>query len=1309
MPFELSVLDIDNWANTLPARSQLPRLLRRLALSHAEVERVEFAADEDTQIGGFDGVVVYSGTHPYLPMGHSVWELGVTSAVKGKADSDFEKRSYDKPAKATKGKGQKKPQAAPAPSIDRSQATFVFVTPRRWGANTSWADTQRKLGIWKDVRALNAGDLVTWLEQSPGVAVWFAGLIGKRPPGVLDAEVAWAEYAQMTRPATSPALVLGGRQQERERLLKFLSGPSDALGVQAESQDEAVAFLMACIQDAGDTERDTLLGRTVLVSTPDAFHTLVASPTPLVLVPTFSGLAGVTAATTAGHHVLVPHGRSEKVGGEAVKLPRPGRQAVQEALDGMGVPEGRRAQLGRLGRRSLLALRRALAAAREFETPVWADPAQGFPVPVLLAGMWHDESEGDQQVISRLGTVEYTALARTLNGWAVRSDPPLRRTGAAWMVSAPEDAWPLIKQLLLPQDITTFEELARTVLSEPDPSVTLPPDEQVVQRGFGTPRIYSDVLRDGLAGTLALLGTYSVDPDVNDLRLRSMVTRVVTALLGPPATWGAWATLARWLPLLAEASPEGFLDAAEQQTAEPDVQLANLIQDTGHTVFFHSPHSHLLWALEGLAWHPPYLPRVARVLFALARHDLPSPDTLNRPIRSLQLLLDGMMPSTTVPVSQRLAVLESLKSLDSALYTQLLQSLLPTDGGVKFGPVTPKYRDWVPDHFPMATNDEYAEFQEGIVAQLLRAGRDRLELLTFLLERARSLTAAQRAATLQAIREYTDSPITESETTASLREALRGVLRDETERQQRALTPEVRAELQAAVNAGDATDEQRFTLLADLRRAFQAFTAQELTDVRTLLTDLEPQDIVDQSAWLFKVNPAVPGVSRSDFAAYWNEVEQQRREAVRQVWTAKLAEGVEELTRRACEAIHVGKALAETGVVSWDEETTLLRRTLAHDTAALANLGWGYLLARSSNDPTWLERVQRELVPTWTSTQQATFFLAQPANPDTWTAVQTAGAEVQERYWDKVPVWALPADSFEQAVQGLLSRGRSFAALHFIAQHGRGGSAVPAEMVVDALEQVVKVKPTDHRNDVQGMPYMLTRLFGELTPTGAVSLARLAELEWFLWDCLPFSDHAPRSLSQQLVEDPEFFVQLVTLVYLADNESRERSALIQAQLENARRAREVLRRWKGVPGRGVGGTFDELQWQDWVVRVRALAAQRGYTHALEIEMAEVIARAARSSDGTWPHPAVCETIEQFASERLDRLIGIAVQNGRGIVTKAAYEGGQQEKALAQTFKNQTDPLQIQFPRTARILNQLAEVYLDESQDEDNRASFEQDL
>ena len=124
--------DIKIWANRRDAQDQIPRLLRRLI--HAtctQVDRIGFPSDESVQSGGYDGVVVIGIENAFLPDACSVWEFGATINVKGKADSDYEKRSND------------------PLNIDRSNTTFIFVTPRIWGNKNEWAAAKCAEKVWR--------------------------------------------------------------------------------------------------------------------------------------------------------------------------------------------------------------------------------------------------------------------------------------------------------------------------------------------------------------------------------------------------------------------------------------------------------------------------------------------------------------------------------------------------------------------------------------------------------------------------------------------------------------------------------------------------------------------------------------------------------------------------------------------------------------------------------------------------------------------------------------------------------------------------------------------------------------------------------------------------------------------------------------------------------------------------------------------------------------------------------------------------------------------------------------------------------
>ena len=151
---------------------------------------------------GWDGLLVTAEGNAWAPYGDSAWEFSTEENAGSKATADYKKRT-------------KNPQG-----IDRLNATFVFVTPRKWNGKKKWAAERSKEGDWSDVRALNSDDLAAWLGQAPAVAHWFARLIGKLPAtGFIPLDEWWENWSTIANPHISSELVIAGRQDHVERWL----------------------------------------------------------------------------------------------------------------------------------------------------------------------------------------------------------------------------------------------------------------------------------------------------------------------------------------------------------------------------------------------------------------------------------------------------------------------------------------------------------------------------------------------------------------------------------------------------------------------------------------------------------------------------------------------------------------------------------------------------------------------------------------------------------------------------------------------------------------------------------------------------------------------------------------------------------------------------------------------------------------------------------------------------------------------------------------------------------------------------------
>ncbi len=135
--------------------------------------------------------------------------------------------------------------------------------------------------------------------------------------------------------------------------------------------------------------------------------------------------------------------------------------------------------------------------------------------------------------------------------------------------------------------------------ASPIRSFDLPTDERYIANILGKSLPNSGLLREGLADTLALIGSTSDSVTFADATSgQERADRIVRRLLGKANTdWRVWASVSYYLPLLAEAAPNAFLDAVEHGLSGESPLVLNLFSE-GKNIFSSPAHTGLLWALR---------------------------------------------------------------------------------------------------------------------------------------------------------------------------------------------------------------------------------------------------------------------------------------------------------------------------------------------------------------------------------------------------------------------------------------------------------------------------------------------------------------------------------------------------------------------------------------------------------------------------------------------------------------------------------------------------------------------------------------
>ena len=92
----ITALDLENWAQTKAAESELPRLIARLILATCpDLTAIYMPGGELSTIPGYDGTVDCITGNAFVPSGESVWEVSVRKDVQTKANEDYTLRTND--------------------------------------------------------------------------------------------------------------------------------------------------------------------------------------------------------------------------------------------------------------------------------------------------------------------------------------------------------------------------------------------------------------------------------------------------------------------------------------------------------------------------------------------------------------------------------------------------------------------------------------------------------------------------------------------------------------------------------------------------------------------------------------------------------------------------------------------------------------------------------------------------------------------------------------------------------------------------------------------------------------------------------------------------------------------------------------------------------------------------------------------------------------------------------------------------------------------------------------------------------------
>ena len=1263
----ISESELENWVDSHPDKA--PGLVADLIYwlifaSCPNPLKMRFPMSDSIWQHGPDGVLhVESEFEPFVAEGRSLWQFGSGRDAKQKATEDYDRLTRK------------------VPENKRKQSTFVFVTPRSalrvwrytWEKDdqAAWIEERKRKDDWKDVRIIDATILVSWVSKFPAVGSWLASiLLPDTSNNIQTLKQHWEDISTLKpSPSLKPDIFLINQEEACHELGKILNGITTHLTLITRFPDQVINTVCAYAASLELNHRIKVYGRSLIVSDPDAWNSIceqfprggfVLIADPVLDMSGHWGSAAIQKAINSGHAVIfnAPPGGQNVPNSIVLKSPQ-GHQ-IEEALLNSGYPEQQARILSYRCDRNLSFLLRLLRGHTVNSTLI--EISSHTPLHLaLLVGSWTHNSGSDQEAIHEMTGIAYSEWIQSMREISTIPNPPIIDRSGDWKFITRYEGWFAIGNKLYDEHLEKFHLTAVPILREQDPQYELPRSERMMAGIRGMVLSHSLNLRNGIAETLALLGS---QPDALTScsigNATSIANRTIHDTLFK-ADWKLWASLDQLLPLLAEAAPSEFMGAVEDALIQDPCPFDQLFAQEGG--FPNGSHhmSGLLWALETLAWEEQFLLRSSELLGRLAARD-PGGSLSNRPSNSLARILLPQLPSTTASVEKRIAAVRLLIQNIPHVGWNLLLSLTQTGKTFVIPSRRPAWRNVIPDTWNenisnpqyMPICEEQLDAYDQMLVDMACNDLSKLEDQEFVVH----LPSLPIELFQRTIDHLSSNEIRNIHETKRVR---------------------IWAELSKLVR------------LLKLRNGHSR--------------SLEPEKIESLEAAKDKIAPTNQSTINlilfsRDAQLLFNEVENRSEsERIHESWCqAAVAELL--VSGGIGEVLQLAENVDNPNQVAWvlavladkDIESKILPSLLNEEDDTWIRFTRGYLSRRlEARGWDWVDDLINE---SWTDAEKSLLLSRLPFREEAWRRAETLLGSQEGLYWRKA-----------SALLHVDSTGRVGNAIEKLIMYGRAQDAVRcirtmlsrdvfykehAILALMSLSQSEEPFDQDLRRDVI-----------EIIKKLQTDLEQNSEALWYVeWAYLGlldgFSGATPVVLENRLASDPDFYCSFIKDI-LSPSET-------EAQSDHGIKlaARILLREWDTPPGLQMDGTFSPDVFRRWLNRVKSVCSEPGHLEFALEQVGQVLVHCPADPNGLWIRREVAEELDKEDMEAMRFGFCLGMRNAREM--HWADPTGRPERELAVKYRQKADEVEREgLWRLADIIRGIADRYDLEAKDAIDKA------
>jgi len=868
-----------------------------------------------------------------------------------------------------------------------------------------------------------------------------------------------------------------------------------------------------------------------------------------------------------------------------------------------------------------------------------------------LLGSWDEKTEADKAVAGQLAHEDFTNWISKIREILQQPESSLTLKNGKWAVTKRLEMWKTLGPRLFDDHIDRFKQCVVDVLTERDPQFELHPDKRYAASIYGKALTYSDSLRKGLVESLALLGTHPKALTNCSLNKPETTAIIVVREILDGADWILWGSLNNLLPMLAEAAPGEFLSTVEAALQRTTCPFDELFSQEGKGITGGNYMTGLLWALENLAWDAQYLSRVAIILGELAAHD-PGGNYANRPANSLTTIFLPWLPQTIASVEKRKTAIQTLQKEVPEIGWKILLSLLPNQHQTSTGSHKPVWRGTIPEDWAKGVSQqEYWDQVSYYAVMAVEIANTDIAKLTELIEHLHNLPqpAFDRLMVHLESVEITGKP--------------------EEER-----LP-LWTKLVHLVSKHKKYSDTKWALRPDL-----------VEKIDSIAKRLAPKNPLRLYRLLFSGRDLDLYEEEGNWEEQQRKLDERRQHAIQEIISIQGLNALIEFAESVDSSFHVGLSL---GFIAEEiSDSAILPKLMDTDNRNLAQFASGFVRGRyQSQGWVWVDQIKTS---DWSTTQRGQFLGCLPFTDGTWIRSSHLLGENESAYWSKVSVNPYQTEDthLDLAIDKLIEYDRPNAAISCLSRTMHDKKPLDQARTVKALLAAVSSREPAHSIDV----YDIAEIIKTLQDDPNTNPDDLFQVEWVY---LPLLDRyhgaSPKFLEQRLVSHPDFFCEVISLVYRSKNEERTNIESTEQQKGIAANAYRLLHEWQTPPGMQPNGSFSGDYFIKWLDSVKTACSESGHLEVALSHIGNALIYSPSDTDGLWIHHAAAAALNAKDAGNMRSGFRMGIVNSRG--AHWIDPTAKPEKELAAKYRQQASDVENHgYQRLAATLRGVADSY-----------------